>query len=1193
MAEHPTEAGNTRWLGLPSEDGRYRLVEFLGRGGMGEVWRAEDTALERSVALKFPRGGGSVSDAERWLVAEAHTVARLNHPNLVALLDRTRLCLDSVTDPVPALVFDFVPGKPLSNWTGRPRPWLWVRKIADQALEALAYAHGQGVIHMDLKPSNILLSEDSAEPRVHILDFGIATWTTGARALDETPAAVSMTTPMVGLVPGTRHYMAPEQALGPRGDLGPWTDLYSLGVVIAELLLGVLPFPGTHSDEIWKERIASQFAVPLQPLTVLGVPLRRFLLRLLAPDTAHRFGWAADVRRSLPVDFAADLTTGPRALSAEGTDLMMESVKGAEDRDTDPTSIEPMSDIIECESTLDLKPGTSREIVLPPSWAVDRPPDEAWEEGRAKIADVEPSGPAVPTVSYALLSMRDAPLQGREEEWAKAWEHIAKASWARRPVFVVIEGPPGRGKTRFASELAAVAEEVGVARSHHVRFRADGSGAGGLRRLLHRILRLHTLPSDLREGRVRRVLAEAGYPPDADLVPRLLSVLEPGRGRRPRQREEAATAVELLRVLARRRPLLLWLEDMDRGRDEALLVFFQTLFAAEDDLPIAVVATARDELAHDETVSSPGWMMIHAQPETLVLPMGPLADPAVAAVLGHTAGTQPELGLEIARWAKGDPRAAQQIARSLDETQRLRWGPDGYVLRGDTPSTAGALKLDAILQSRANDAIQDSRDSEATRGTLELLSLVKERARQEDLVAAASWIGLAAHRVEAALSTLVMSALVEVRDEGPRLVHLVLANSIREGIDLKRRVELHRAWAEVLESGRMGPGRAERLLEAADSRAACGDYDRSVRNDLEAAHLLRNRWELRSAWKAVHRGLERLSMAGTLLRSEEETDLQVLAAVLDHEVQEPPASASSLAASLDMLHPLWLASPASVERTRAFLLHAEALRRAGRPREALDSLQHALETARVIQSLPWQCRALTELAELYYLAGDLDEAETRSTAAGQLAHQLKDEALVMAALIASLPLAVASDDLPRARKELERLRTLLRQRASWQDLQRLWYFRAEVERVDGRLDHAQRAYDTALILGRKREVSNVPVLLSIAAMALGSDDLEHAARRLDEAKTGMATPTGPHENRVARAVLSAELAIRSGEEARAASFLQDAEILQRQSPLAVAPLLASLDRSSRALSDVQLRSQVDGLRADMRRRMTTTGRRRG
>ena len=76
-------------------------------------------------------------------------------------------------------------------------------------------------------------------------------------------------------------------------------------------------------------------------------------------------------------------------------------------------------------------------------------------------------------------------------------------------------------------------------------------------------------------------------------------------------------------------------------------------------------------------------------------------------------------------------------------------------------------------------------------------------------------------------------------------------------------------------------------------------------------------------------------------------------------------------------------------------------------------------------------------------------------------------------------------------------------------------------------------------------------------------------------------------------MLSAELAIRSGEEARAASFLQDAEILQRQSPLAVAPLLASLDRSSRALSDVQLRSQVDGLRADMRRRMTTTGRRRG
>ena len=1184
---------------MTSIDGRFVFKQLVGKGGMGEVWLAEDTAVARDVAIKVPRTRRGSFDPGRWLAAEAHTVARLNHPNVVALLDRTLVPGPPGAEPVPGLVFEYVLGRSLGLWADRPRPWRWLREIARQTLDALAYAHGRGVVHRDLKPSNILLSGDPLAPTVNLLDFGIATWNATGRGGPDMSTGPAVG-PGGGAAPGTRAYMAPEQLDGENGDIGPWTDIYSLGVVIAELLLGRLPFVGETAEQIWMGRVRSRFSPPVQELADLGIPLRRFLLRMLAPDPAQRFGWASDARRILPGSMIHDLTTPvpDDPLSPESTDVMLQAVRRPEDRDTDPDTERfgaGEDPLLEGGSvTLELAPADDEEVVLPQSWVVDQPSPRTWDEGLARLQEPTPS--AVPAVSYALLSMRDAPLHGREQLWKEAWSHLATVAESKRPVVLLIEGPQGRGKTRFARELAAVAEEVGVARSHHVRFRGDGSGAGALRRLLHRILRVAELPESRREGRVRRVLSEAGYPPEADLVPRLIAMLTPRQHSRGPELEEATTAVELFRVLCRRRPLLLWLEDIDRARDRALVTWMGQLVRGEGDLPVAVVATSRDDYLDDDESEDPAWVMLRAQPTTKILKMEPLSDEAIGGILSFTAGTTQDLGLEVARWSRGDPRAAQQIARHLHETDRLRWAPAGFELRGDTPSTAGHLKLDTILRSRAEEAVRASRDAEATRTVLDLLSLVRERARYEYLVQAARKVGVESRRIETALGPLVMAALVDVRDEGPRLAHAALAESVRDGLELRRQWEFHKSWAVVLEASDRGHGRAERLLEAAWHRSSCGQAELAARDELEAAHLLRDRWEVKAAWRAARAASERVAAHAGLLRPEEEADLQVLTAVLEHEVRTPPGTPSELAMSLDMLQPLWVALPPSVERCRADLVHAEALRRAGRPADARESLQRGLAGAHSIGSTLWECRALTLLADSCRLEGDLAEADGLGERAHALVQELGDDHLLLSVLVARLPIATRMGDIERAKLWLDKLRGQLRVRASWQDLQNLWLFRGEVERIAGREAAARHAYQTALVLGRKRGLANASILINLAGMGLAGGQLDAAREALDEAGASQATGSPySHELRAARAILLTELAVREGDAAQAASALQDAEILQSQSPMADPILLESLRRASALegpMTDPTLRQRLLGLAAQMEARLERGSRRR-
>lgn len=248
--------------------GRYQLVELLGRGAMGEVWRAQDTTLGRDIAVKLLLEHTAAPHAAERFRREAQTAAQLNHPNVVAAYDFGE------EDGRGYLVMELVPGRSLRQELAERGPLgaEQARRFAGQAATGLAAAHAHRVVHRDIKPGNLLLTADDT---VKVADFGIA------RAVVETASALTMT----GDVLGTTAYLAPERCVG--GEAGPESDVYGLGCVLYEMLCGHPPFTGDPAAVVYQH----VDAVP-QPPADLGPDIPETLadltLRMLAKDPAER-----------------------------------------------------------------------------------------------------------------------------------------------------------------------------------------------------------------------------------------------------------------------------------------------------------------------------------------------------------------------------------------------------------------------------------------------------------------------------------------------------------------------------------------------------------------------------------------------------------------------------------------------------------------------------------------------------------------------------------------------------------------------------------------------------------------------------------------------------------------------------------------------------------------------------------------
>ncbi|WP_284528454.1 Stk1 family PASTA domain-containing Ser/Thr kinase [Microbacterium sp. T2.11-28] len=269
--------------------GRYRIDELVGRGGMATVYRGQDLTLGRTVAIKILKRELAADNAFRTRFRlEAQAASRMSHPAIVRVYDAgedVETDPDGTQHPLPFIVMELVQGRLLKDIiSAGPVTVPDAVRYVDGILEALEYSHRAGVVHRDIKPGNVMVTEQG---QVKVMDFGIA------RAVSDSSSTVAETTAIIG----TASYFSPEQAKGEPVDAR--ADLYSAGVVLYELLTGRTPFRGDTPVAVAYQHVSE---APVPPSELVGtVPrsLDAIVLRALAKDPFQRFPDAATFRETL------------------------------------------------------------------------------------------------------------------------------------------------------------------------------------------------------------------------------------------------------------------------------------------------------------------------------------------------------------------------------------------------------------------------------------------------------------------------------------------------------------------------------------------------------------------------------------------------------------------------------------------------------------------------------------------------------------------------------------------------------------------------------------------------------------------------------------------------------------------------------------------------------------------------------
>src|SRR3989454_8886440 len=269
--------------------GRYEIRSQLGAGGMGEVYLAQDTKLDRKVALKIlPADLATNQDRMRRFRQEAKAASALNHPNIITIYEIEQI------DSVNFIATELIQGETLrQRMRSAPMKLGEVLDVATQIASALSAAHAVGIVHRDIKPENIMVRQDGI---VKVLDFGLAKLTEQPRpdsVNTEAPTRAAVNTEP-GVVLGTAVYMSPEQARGLQVDAR--TDIFSLGVVVYEMVAGRLPFEGSTSNEVLASMLSEKESQPLARYSrEVPAELERIVSKALRKERERRYQTTKDL----------------------------------------------------------------------------------------------------------------------------------------------------------------------------------------------------------------------------------------------------------------------------------------------------------------------------------------------------------------------------------------------------------------------------------------------------------------------------------------------------------------------------------------------------------------------------------------------------------------------------------------------------------------------------------------------------------------------------------------------------------------------------------------------------------------------------------------------------------------------------------------------------------------------------------
>ena len=789
--------------GAPGNDsgevlgGRYRLQTILGHGGTGTVWEARDLLTGRDVAVKLLRPE-LTRDARmrRRLRREARAVARLEHPNIVRLYD-----LGELPDGSPYLAMELVRGVALQTLMAANIPLPRILSIFEQVLVALAFAHARGVIHRDLKPQNICVMRGgpgSPDDLVKILDFGFA------RVENDTDEGL---TAAVKDVFGTPTYMSPEQATGDH-EVGAASDLYAVGIMLWEALCGAPPYSGISGTAV----VVQHVTAPLpefrpQDLYSVSTGLEGAIRTALEKEPVRRHGSAAEFRRAL--------------------------LAALEESDSDEDSLTTVNTITTVTS--------ATGFAQPPSFdQTSSDPNLPMLVAPGRLAGESAALAGTPPTVPVDLGLRrdDLPLVGREPLQRWLWERAVHTCQTGQPHFVVLDGPVGVGKSRLCAWLHQTMAEGGWMWPLSGLYRT-GTADGGLRAVVRAALGIPRRQGAGGRDAVAQALAEID--PTATIDPQAVARWLWPAPERPCPPGLAVRVVEqLARLLSRRRPLYIWLDDVHHADTEAFVLFDHLAsHLTARPAPVFVVGTRRTDAPLASTPALEAMTaFLQRHHERIELREVPRLDPvATAALVVQAAPLDPSAAAFVAELARGNPLHALEAVHYLRDAGGLHVTPDGSLTLGDARPVLPRSPQE-LVRTRLNVALR-RQDSELA-AVAERLSLLGGAFSFSLAEALARRLGLDAVRLDTGLEVLVrMGVLADEATEAYAFRHeLVREALLAELSDRPDAPAAHLAVAEATLA--VHPERTgEVALTVARHFRAAGEIPRAVEWMLTAARHAR------------------------------------------------------------------------------------------------------------------------------------------------------------------------------------------------------------------------------------------------------------------------------------------------------------------------------------------------------------------
>lgn len=638
--------------------GPYSLEQEIGRGGMGVVFSARHVAHGVRVAVKVLTLEGRVEDPEfiAGFKQEARAAGRLHHPAICAVLDYGTISEElgrssesALSAGSPYLVMEWLSGATLEQ--ARPSSYDELVGVLLTLLDGLAHAHARGVLHRDLKAANVVLGEDGA---ARLIDFGIAR----LDAPDDRDEQLA----------GTAMSMAPEQILpGLRRDQGPWTDLYGLGCLAYQLAAGRAPFMRDSLVAVLADHLETD-PPPLEPQLAVPDGFEGWVRRLLEKAPRARFRCAADAARALEAlgsverESASDEGKRPVAPIAFGDTLAAVLEPG-----TEPTlAAQPAA------------PSAPFAVTIPAPAAV-APPSARPRFPRTWRRGTRVSGAPTGT---GIFGMRTIPMVDRNGERDAVFGALRRAVEAGGVEVVSLRGPAGCGKSRVAQWMMERADELGCATGLTAWHGPTPSELGGPTGMLARHLSCTGLDWAGMQSRIQHVLSPLGatHAQQQAVAEVLRGISRDHEATAPRgsftsDQERVAVCADVLSVLARERPLFVWLDDVQWGL-EALQLVRRMLDASR--VSVLMVLTVREEALAERPAEAAALNALEEEARVMRVDVGPLGEVDSRQLVESMLGLAPEIAERVVARSRGNPLFAVELVGDLVDRGRLALDASGH-----------------------------------------------------------------------------------------------------------------------------------------------------------------------------------------------------------------------------------------------------------------------------------------------------------------------------------------------------------------------------------------------------------------------------------------------------------------------------------------------------------------------------------